>query len=165
MDPEDLRSLFEYAMESRGRFLAKSRELGWEEFVKNREASWYSPLGVFIHILEVEDSWLHYDILGKPWPYGNRDPSTFNSFDKVEAYDVEIREKTRKLMEGLTPQLLASEVVFQLKEGKVKSSIENILIHTFIDELAHLGELICLMWQSNIKPPWTNWIEWHYQSA
>jgi len=41
-------------------------------------------------------------------------------------------------MEGLTPKLLASEVVFEWKEGKVKGSIENILIPTFIDELATL---------------------------
>lgn len=160
-----MRRLYEYVIETRRSFLSKLRELGWEEFAKNREASWNSMLGVFIHLLEVEDSWLHYDLVGKPWPYGDRDPSVFKSFDEVEVYDQELTEKTLSLIENLTQEALVKEVIFDWRQGKVKSSTENILIHTFIDEVAHLGELICLMWQLNLTPPWTNWIERHSQPA
>ncbi len=72
MDVLDLASLYEYLIESRERFFAKFRELGWDEVTRNREATWGSMHGIFIHMLEVEDSWLHYDIRGKAWPYGNR---------------------------------------------------------------------------------------------
>jgi len=163
LNVSDLQSLCEYLAQSRSKFLASFRKLGWEEFTRNREASWQSMRGVFIHILEVEDSWLHYDAMGVPWPFGDRDPSAFKSFDEVEAYDRELAEKTRKLIENLTPGTLAREVVFEWRDGKVKSSIENIFIHAFVDELAHLGELVCLMWQSDAKPPWTNWLEKHHE--
>ena len=163
LNPADLRGLYEYVTQSRRKFLAKSLELGWDEFTKNREASWNSMLGVFVHILEVEDSWLHYDVAGIPWPYGDRDPTAFKTFKEVEAYDRELAEKTRRLIENLTPETLATHVVFEWRDGKVKSSVENILIHTLIDELAHIGELVCLMWQIDTKPPWTNWMEGRYE--
>jgi uncharacterized damage-inducible protein DinB len=126
MNTADFRSLYRYVTASRHRFLDKCREVGWNEFVKNHEASWNSMRGIFVHILEVEDSWLHYDISGKTWPYGNRDP-----------------------------------VSFEWRDRKVESSVENILIHTFIDEVAHIGEFICLLWQIDIEPPHENWIASH----
>jgi len=158
-----VRELYEYVTQTRRKFLFSFRELGWKEFTQNREASWNSMRGVFIHILEVEDSWLHYDAMGVPWPFGDRDPSAFNSFDEVEAYDRVIAEKTRKLIENLTLEILARQIVFEWRDEKVKSSVENIFIHAFVDELAHLGELVCMMWQLNVKPPWTNWMEEHHE--
>lgn len=159
----DIRGLYEYVTELRGKFLASFHELGWEEFTMNREASWNSMRGVFVHILEVEDSWLHYDVAGLAWPYGDRDPSTFMSFDEVEAYDRELADKTRRLLDSLTPEVLVKQVIFEWRSRKVKSTIENVLIHAFIDELAHLGELVCLTWQLDVKPPWENWMEGRYQ--
>lgn len=166
MNPADLVSLYEYIIDSRERFLAKFRELGWDEYIRNREASWHSMHGIFVHILEVEDSWLHYDIPGKPWPYGDRDPSAFRTFDEVETYDRKLAQETRNLLKNLTPETLARQVGFEWGQGKkVKSTVENVLIHTFIDELAHIGELICLMWQLDTRPPHVNWIEQHLMPA
>jgi uncharacterized damage-inducible protein DinB len=119
--------------------------------------------GVFVHILEVEDSWLHFDAAGLTWPFGDRDPSAFKSFDEIETYDRELADKTRRLLENLKPEDLARQVIFEWRDGKVKSSFENVLIHAFIDELAHLGELVCLMWQLDVKPPWNDWMEGRYQ--
>ena len=120
-------------------------------------------LGVYVHILEVEDSWLHHDAMGIPWPFGDRDPSVFASFDEVEVYDRELAQKTRMLMQNLTSEALTRLVSFEWRSRRVKSSIENILMHVFVDELAHLGELVCLMWQLDVKPPWTDWIEGRYE--
>ena len=159
MEAADISRLYEYVIESRRKFLEAFRRLGWEEFTRNREATWDSLRGIFVHILEVEDSWLHYDIPGKPWPFGNRDPLTFKNFEEVEAYEHELTEKTRQLLAYLKPQDLCRDVV--LWEGQRKGTVENILIHTFIDEVAHLGEFVCLMWQIDRKPPFINWIELH----
>ncbi|MGA3406568.1 MAG: DinB family protein [Candidatus Bathyarchaeia archaeon] len=161
MNTADFRSLYEYVTASRHRFLDKCREVGWNEFVKNHEASWTSMRGIFVHLLEVEDSWLHYDVSGKTWPYSDRDPSAFKSFDEIAAYDRELGERTRKFLEEMTDEGLARMVSFEWRDRKVESSVENILIHTFIDEVAHIGEFICLLWQIDIKPPHENWIASH----
>ncbi|MFQ5838748.1 MAG: DinB family protein [Thermoplasmata archaeon] len=165
MNVSDFSQLYEYVIDSRRRFLAKFRELGWAEVIENREASWNSMHGIFIHMLEVEDSWLHYDIPGKPWPYGDRDPSAFRGFDEIVAYDRELAAKTRGFLSSLTREALMREVVFEGRLGKVESPVEHILFHTFVDEVAHLGELICLMWQQDIEPPYVNWISGHYKSV
>lgn len=84
MNPSDISQLYEYLVESRQGFLAKFRELGWNEINRNYEASQHSMHGIFIHMLEVEDSWLHYDIPGKSWPHGDRDPSAFKTFEEIK---------------------------------------------------------------------------------
>ena len=60
---------------------------------------------------------------------------------------------------------MAREVLFDWTPGKARSSVEDVLVHAFIDELAHLGELICLMWQMDVKPPHVNWIAEHLEPA
>ena len=158
-------SLCEYLIESRERFFAKFRELGWDEVTRNREATWGSMRGIFVHMLEVEDSWLHYDISGKAWPYGDRDPSAFTSFDAVDAYLADVTGRTRTFLAELTEDRLVEDVVFDWSPGKARSSVREVLVHAFIDEVAHLGELICLMWQMDVTPPHVNWIAGHIGPA
>jgi len=158
MNVSDLERLYEFVAESRHRFLAKFRDLGWAETNRDRGATQGSMHAIFVHMLEVEDSWLHYDIPGKPWPYGDRDPSAFTSFDTVEAYDEDLSGRTEELLRGLTDADLGREVEFDGARGRVKSTVEHIAIHTAIDEIAHLGELVALLWQLDVEPPWRNWI-------
>jgi len=30
--------------------------------------------------------------------------------------------------------------------------MEHVLVHTFLDEMAHVGELVCLRWQIDVEP-------------
>ena len=105
----------------------------------------------------MEDSWLHYDIPGKPWPFGDREPTVFKNFDEVEKYERDLTRRTRKLLGDLNPEELRREIAFG--NGKEKATVEDIFIHAFIDEVAHLGEFVCLMWQIDVKPPFVDWIE------
>lgn len=52
--------MYEFLVESRERFLDKFRGLGWDEVAVDRGATWNSMLGIFVHLLDVEESWLHY---------------------------------------------------------------------------------------------------------
>lgn len=161
MNRPDISRLYEYVILSRRKFLSQFRTLGWEEFVKNREASWNSLQGIFIHLLEVEDSWLHYAIAGKPWPFGDREPTVFKNFDEVENYERDLTQRTRRLLADLNSEELSKEIEIDFSEGKEKRTMEDILIHAFIDEVAHLGEFVCLMWQMDLRPPFIDWIDLH----
>lgn len=119
--------------------------------------------GIFIHMLEVEDSWLHYDISGNVWPYGDRDPSAFKSFKAIESYHADLVTRTRAFFGGLTEEELDEGVVFDWGPGKARSTVQQVLVHAFVDEVAHLGELICLMWQIDVKPDHVNWIAEHIE--
>ncbi|MFQ6013375.1 MAG: DinB family protein [Thermoplasmata archaeon] len=152
MDVSDLEQLFAYAADLRRRFLAKFRDLGWEEINRNREATYNSMRDIFIHMQEVEDSYLHYDIPGRPWE--DIDPAQFKTFEDMERYEQEVAEKAKAFFESLTPEDMDREVA--LPGWKRKATIEQVLLHTFLDEIAHIGELIALMWQMDEEPPWTS---------
>ncbi|MCJ2531526.1 MAG: DUF664 domain-containing protein [Candidatus Thermoplasmatota archaeon] len=152
MDLTDLEQLFTYVASLRRRFLAKFRDLGWEEVDKNREATYSSMHDIFIHLLEVEDSYLHHDIPGKPWE--DIDPASFKAFEDMERYDREVAEKAQAFFRDLSSEDLGKEIEI---EGWIrKATVEQVLLHTFLDEIAHVGELIALMWQMDEEPPWTS---------
>jgi len=151
VEPSDISQLFEYVADSRRRFLTAFRQLGWREVTRNREATHNSMHGIFIHMLEVEESYLHYDLPGIPWPHGERDPVVFDTFEKMEAYDQAVATKAREFFAGLTADGLGREVL--IPDWGETTSIEHVLLHTFLDEMAHVGELVCLMWQIDVEPP------------
>ena len=151
MEASDISQLFEYVADSRRRFLTAFRQLGWDEVTKNREAMYNSMRGIFIHMLEVEDSYLHYDIPGISWPHGERDPAVFDTFEKMESYDQSVATKAKEFFADLTSEGLDRDVF--IPDWDEKASMEQVLLHTFLDEMAHFGELVCLMWQMDAEPP------------
>ncbi len=154
MDVTDLEQLFTYVADLRRRFLAKFRDLGWEEVSKNREATYNSMHDIFIHLLEVEDSYLHSDIPGKPWRWGDRDPAFFKTFEDMEKYDREVADRAQAFFQELPPEDVGKDI--EIEGWSRKATIEQVLLHTFLDEIAHIGELIALMWQMDEEPPWTS---------
>lgn len=161
MDVSDLSQLFAYVADLRRRFLVTFRDVEWEEMVKNREATYNSLHDIFLHMLEVEDSYLHYDIPALPWPHGERDPVVFDSVEKMEAYDDEVTQKAEAFFARLRDEDLGRDIF--VEDWEESFSMEHVLLHTFLDEMAHLGELIALLWQMDVEPPfrsivrrWTN---------
>ncbi|MFQ5918717.1 MAG: DinB family protein [Thermoplasmata archaeon] len=152
MDVKDLEQLFTYVADLRRRFLAKFRDLGWEEVAKNREATYNSMHDIFIHLLEVEDSYLHYDIPGKPWQ--DIDPDLFKTFEDIEKYDQEVADRAEAFFRDLLPEDVGKEI--EIEGWSRKATVEQVLLHTFLDEIAHIGELVALMWQMDEEPPWTS---------
>ena len=152
MDVTDLEQLFTYVADLRLRFLAKFRDLGWEEVSKNREATYNSMHDIFIHLLEVEDSYLHYDIPGKPWE--DIDPDLFKTFEDIEKYNREVADRAQAFFHELPPEDVGKEI--EIEGWTQNATIEQVLLHTFLDEIAHIGELIALMWQMDEEPPWTS---------
>jgi|GEM_PF-4249474 len=142
--------------------MEKFREFGWDRVTANREASWNSVHDIFIRVLEAEDPRLHYDIPGKPWV--DKDPDLFKTFEDMEAYDRDPAARTRSVLDALSTQSLDRDVVFEGSKGRRRPTIEDILIHTFVDELAHL-EPICLMRQQDTEPPYIPWLRLHPRTA
>jgi uncharacterized damage-inducible protein DinB len=42
---------------------------------------------------------------------------------------------------------------------KLTRSFERIVLHAFVDELAHVGELVCLLSQLDSTPPFVDWLD------
>ncbi len=153
-------ALFDYLIDTRTRFLAKFREIGWEQFSKNREASWHSMLGIFLHILEVEESWLHFALQGlSSADSPSLTPEECNNFDLLTELNSKVSARTISVLERLKDEDLTKEVEFRESSGMTKRDASKILMHAFVDEVAHVGEVICLLWQQDIKPPYIDWLD------
>lgn len=152
MNVHDLARLFAYVADLRHRFLATFRDIGWEATLASRGATSDSLRDLLVHVLEVEDSYLHYDIRGEPWPHGERPPQAFDSFDALEACDQEVAQKARQFFASLQEEDLRREV--EIEGWDLLATVEAVLLHTFLDEIAHLGEMVALLWQIDVEPPW-----------
>ncbi len=56
----EIKQLLEYNEKIRHRYFDVLAKLPWEEFVKNREASFHSLRNIFIHTLGAIDHWLNF---------------------------------------------------------------------------------------------------------
>jgi len=65
----EVRQLLEYNEKVRHRYFEALAKLPWDEFVKNREASFHSFRNIFIHTLGAIDYWLDFLQGEKPHPY------------------------------------------------------------------------------------------------
>ncbi|HYB03839.1 MAG TPA: DinB family protein [Nitrososphaerales archaeon] len=151
-------------MDTRTRFLMKFREIGWEEFSKNREASWHSMFGIFLHILEVEESWLQFALQGlSPADSPSLDPTEYNNFDLITELNSRVSARTISVLERLKDEDLSKEIAFRESSGITARTTSRILMHAFVDEVAHVGELICLLWQEDAKPPYIDWLDFQIE--
>jgi uncharacterized damage-inducible protein DinB len=161
MQPEEMRRMFDYLIDTRTRFLERFEGLTWDEAIRDRGASWDSLVGVLLHVLDDEDAWLQFAGRGRPLADApDRQVAAYTSWAAVRSDHEEVSARTREFLVGLSPEDLAREVGFQESTGTTRRPLETILLHAFVDELAHMGELVCLSWQMKLRPPFIDWIDY-----
>lgn len=161
LDADEAGRQFDYLIDSKYAFLREFRNHGWNEFEVNREGSWNSMLGIFLHRVGVEDSWVHYALRGKSL-IGPKPPELgdYRSFEQVEKYSRRVDAQTDSLLSAMEDRDISREVEFEGPEGLTGWAAGTILMHAIIYETAHPRELICLFWQLNIKLPYISWISY-----
>lgn len=154
----DVKDLYAYNKEVRHRYFYALCKLPWEEFTKNREASFHSLRNIFIHTISVIDYWL--DFLQNQKLYSRREFDEYKTCELVRAYMEHVEERMQNYLESLTPERLGKTYAAQDDDGKtVMVTAEDILVHVFEEEVHHRGELIALLWQMNVEPPLMSWKE------
>jgi len=152
----DVKSLIEYNSEVRRRYFTTLAKLPWDEFVKNREASWYSMRNILIHTLTATDSWL--DFLRREKLRVRRDFDDYKTVEDVQAYMDHVEERMQKYLNSLTPEQMNEKYDVTNDAGeKIQVTAEDVLIHVFEEEVHHRGELIALLWQMDMEPPLMGW--------
>ena len=154
MHPRDVQELFEYLIESRPKFLDSFRWLGWDEFAKDG-----SELGFHAGDLSPPTG-RRGGLAAVPPARGRslidatrRKKEDYSSFEHVAADSTRVGAQTRSFLASLTQTELTTEVEFQLPNETMRRTRETIAMHAFVDELAHVGEFVCLLWQLDVKPP------------
>ncbi len=152
----DVRELMEYNHIVRHRYFESFVKLSWDEFTRNREASFNSIRNIFVHTLGAIDYWL--DFLQKENLRSKRKFDEYRTFDEVRAYMEHIEKRTSSYLQSLSSKWLGKKYKITGEDHKaIMFTAEDILIHVFEEEVHHRGELIALFWQMGIDPPSMGW--------
>jgi uncharacterized damage-inducible protein DinB len=152
----DVRKLLKYNEIVRHRYYRKLNGLSWQEFSENREASFHSFKNIFVHTLSAIDYWL--DFLQKENVHSRRKYDEYGTFEEVRAYMEHVETRMHGYLKSLTFESLNKTYTIEKHDGKnFEVTAEDILIHTFEEEVHHRGELIALLWQMNVEPPPMGW--------
>ncbi len=152
----DVKQLMEYNQEVRHSYFDAFKKIPWDEFVKNREASFHSLRSIFVHILGVIDYWL--DFLRKQDVHSRQKFDEYKTFEDVQAYMDHVEERLRGYFNSMPAEGLNRKYsVTNDANETVEITAEDVLIHVFEEEVHHRGELIALLWQMGIEPPLMGW--------
>jgi uncharacterized damage-inducible protein DinB len=152
----EIRSLLKYNEAVRCRYFETFCKLSWDEFAKNREASFHSMKNIFVHTLGAIDYWL--DFLQKQNLHSKRKYEEYKTLDQVKAYMEHVEKRTHKYLNSLSTEKLQKTYKIKDDNGKTqKITAEDVLIHVFEEEVHHRGELNALLWQMGIDPPSMGW--------
>jgi uncharacterized damage-inducible protein DinB len=152
----EVRQLLEYNEMVRHRYFETLAKLPWDEFVKNREASFHSLRNIFIHTLGATDHWL--DFLQKEDRSSRKKFDEYQTFQDVRAYMEYVEKKMRDYLDSLPAGGLEKKYMATNDANEtVEITAEDVLIHVFEEEVHHRGELIALLWQMGVEPPLMGW--------
>jgi len=152
----DVKELLEYNCVVRHRYFEILAKLPWDEFIKNREASFNSFRNIFVHILGAIDYWL--DFLEKKNLHSKKKFDEYRSFSDVRTYMEHVEKRFSDYLQSLSSEGMNKKyAVTGEKHKTTRISTEDVLIHVFEEEVHHRGELIALLWQIGIDPPEMGW--------
>ncbi len=149
----DIKSLLAYNDAERRAFFKAFSKLTWNDFTKNREASFNSIRNIFIHTLNATDYWL--DFLQNDNQQSKKKFEEYKTLKEIEAYTKHMENRMNKYLNSLSAEDLKRKYKGrERRKGKVETlTAEDILVHVFEEEVHHRGELIALFWQMDIIPP------------
>ena len=155
----NIKSLFGYNWYSRRKILGSMAEIPWEKVVESSGASFDCIRDIFVHSLQSEQFWIRRlsernaeGIFGTPF-------SKFADVGAIQEYADEVEAETNEYLKTLTDEKLQSVFEFKGWDGKTnRNKIEDILMHVIEEEIHHRGELLCIYWQNDIKPPYTSYM-------
>jgi uncharacterized damage-inducible protein DinB len=155
----DAKSLFEYSQALRNRYLEQIAKLPWEEIVKSRGASFDSIRNIFLHTVDAEDRLVNCVITGRTKEWVQRNPDGFRDLASIRKRAKEVESRTEAYVSKVAPSELERKVEMP-RTGVLAMTVrvEDILVHSALENIHYFGELIALLWQIDVEPPHMGWI-------
>ncbi|MGI0054565.1 MAG: DinB family protein [Thermoplasmata archaeon] len=157
--------LMDFVHELRADFFECAAKLGWKEFTKDRAVSMLSFRDVFLHLAYVEEQHVTEFCEGRATPWMKEVmiiPK--DKFTTINSVRQRLKEVTalgnRRFRKWNTPKELAQPAVWVAsKKYPLKLSRDSALAQCLTEHLLHLGEVEAMLWQMDVEPPTTFWIE------
>ena len=152
--------LLEYSQELRHRYLDTFSKLPWEEFVKDRSASFGSLRNIYLHSVVCVDGFVNNILQGNPsFPRINNDD--YDSIEKIREYVEQVESKANEYLSKITQEELSRKIELKRRDGSTSIvTVEDFLVNLFQEEMHHRGELMALLWQIDVSPPHMGWTQY-----
>jgi uncharacterized damage-inducible protein DinB len=169
-DPEfrsDIERMLVYLSWSRRKYLDLFERLPWRVLVRRHGSTFESIRDVHLHILAVYSNWL-YGYFGKRSMKPIVGKLNLKVFAKVKNVR-QLRDLNEKIDECAqrTARSLGPDAFDRKKRvgppGRRSSvSPREVFWHMIEEDFLHTGEIICMLWQDDIEPPYTGvlWFEY-----
>ncbi len=163
-----LREWYQYNSDVRKKYFGVISKLPEAEQTKDRGASFASILDIFTHVLDAYRWWFLYVYRDKAQERA-RLRGTGLSLEGVKREEHKIDSHVKKFLQRLSAKDLAENIVWheEFKDKKATKKYEltitmrDMLWQLVGEELQHRGELNALLWQIDIDPPITEWVDWN----
>lgn len=158
-----IREWYDYNSHVRKRYFQIISKLPEAELTKDRGASFPSILDIFTHVLDAYRWWFLYVYTDKVHER-KRLLGTGLGLDEIKQEEHKIDSFVKKFLQKLSIEDLAKAVVWHevAPKGKrwtIKITMRDMLWQLVGEELQHRGELNALLWQIDIDPPITEWVD------
>ncbi len=112
----------------------------------------------FVHILSVYNGWINYNALGKSneIPWAEHDYDKYDSMEQVKEFMLKVLGGVNAFMKVLDDKALFKMIIAPWMESE--HELRDVLMQVTFEQAHHLGEIIALLWESNIEPPEMTWI-------
>jgi len=154
---ESIREWYRYNSYVRKKYLKVIFEkIPKRQLYRDRGASFPSIVDVFAHVLDAYRYWFVYvynDDLDRHHPSWRRRRYTLRTLREYE-------RKVDRLVLGIVEELEPESLGRRLRSRNRTETVREMLVHMVEEELQHRGELNALLWQMDIEPPITDWIDW-----
>jgi uncharacterized damage-inducible protein DinB len=158
-----IREWYYYNSRVRKRYFEVISKLPEAELTRDRGASYPSILDIFTHVLDAYRWWFLYvytDMVHERKTLRG----TGLGLDQIEKEEHKIDSFVNEFLKKLSTKDLAKAVVWHEVDPKgkrwtIKITMRDMLWQLVGEELQHRGELNALLWQIDIDPPITEWVD------
>jgi len=162
-----LREWYEYNSQVRKRYFRVISKLPEAEQTKDRGASFPSILDIFTHVLDAYRWWFLFVYRDKARER-KRLRGTGLKLEEIKREEHKIDSFVKKFLQKLTTKDLTKTIVWHeefkdkkaTKKYELKVNMRDMLWQLVGEELQHRGELNALLWQIDVDPPITEWVDW-----
>ncbi len=159
----EVSDLVRYNHSVREMYLDALAKLPWTEVVKPRGLSFDSARDVFLHLTLVEDRWINYIIPDRFSEWKDPDFEAYQSISMLRDYVHCTRVATEKYLAALQEADLQRKVAVPWGEKPyAQATVETLLTHMVMEDMAHYGELSAMLWQMGLEAPYLAF--WRYKT-
>jgi uncharacterized damage-inducible protein DinB len=169
MDQSELQRMVAYHSWSRGKYLDLFERLPWKALTRKRGSTFESIRNVYLHILAVYASWLETyfrrrELKGVTSQLSEKRFDTFKSVSQIRALDRKIDAVAKSVVAELETKDLDRKRWDKYRGKRSALTPREVIWHMIEEDFLHRGEIICMLWQDEIEPPYTSVWWWEYDS-